>query len=200
MYEYSILLQLIQNQVKSRIKTYHTLQQDYPRHLVIDRKASLVVPAIIKMASASTSSEVSDDGQKMKEEELGNEDNEQNDMEKEKDDMSEGMKELDMNESTEDIEPQELDEGSEDDLEFLQYQSKWARVDQSWNRLNAKMDEFLAGKDPWEKMADLYSELSELKEDIEDRQQGNARRGEEIFRLSRNPGPLTEAYKVCTCT
>ena len=51
-------------------------------------------------------------------------------------------------------------------------------------------------KEPWEKMADLYQELDEWKDDMTERVDATMKRGEEIFGLDKNPGPLTERYKV----
>ena len=82
------------------------------------------------------------------------------------------------------------------DQELLHYHSKWTTVEEAWGHLDSELEQFLTNKEPWEKMADLYSQLDEWREDVEERMDTTVKRGEEIFRLDRNPGPLTEAYKV----
>lgn len=170
---------------------------------MVDRKQSVVVPAIVKITHQRTSSEDSENLENNEEEEEGEDKKEEGSMEDSN--MNEqGEQDLEKSETSKDMEPVEKDDTCKDnpteDDELVQYQFKWTKLEQSWSVLNGKMDEFVAGKDPWEKMADLYSELNEMMEDIEDRFEVNAKRGEEIYRLGTNPGPLTEAYKVCVDT
>ena len=99
-----------------------------------------------------------------------------------------------------------------EDPDFLHYQCQWADIDKGWGQLDTSLDDFLTNKGPWEKMADVYCELDGWRDEMKGRIDTTVRRGEEIYRLGRNPGPITEAYRVrgehmtdglymsCSCT
>ena len=96
-------------------------------------------------------------------------------------------------------EEQQDNEGSvesEVDVDLVHYQSQWSAIVENWTAVIENLDEFLTDKEPWEKMADQYLELDEWRDEMKEMIDGSVRRGKEIFRLDKNPGPLTETYKV----
>ena len=88
----------------------------------------------------------------------------------------------------------------ERDPDLVRYQSLWTVVDEGWASLELQLDEFVAKKEPWEKMADLFTELDDWRDDMKEQLDVTVKRGDELFRLNRNPGPITETYRVSNNT
>ena len=195
------MLQLIQRQLKAKAKEHHYLQQNYQHHLALDRKSSVLPPTVIGESGGTECT-----GEEELQEEKKDEPEASEKKEEEQQDSGEslgGVIELSPQDEAAEEEEEEGDmtqsteQANEDvDPELLQYQAQWVAVNEKWSSLDVKLEEFLVDKEPWEKMADLYQELDEWKDDMEEQVDATMKRGEEIFRLDKNPGPLTERYKV----
>ncbi len=215
--------------MKTKLKDYQYLQQNYQRHLAVERKVSIIPLQLSINGSESMEESLEQDGRLSqtddKESEMvggvGQSIEEQGDQQDTVDrpgqsqgdqqdtsvmvervgqsqgdqqDISEMVDSA--GQSIEDQRDQQDIGGSEHDADLVRYQSQWTAIEENWTIVNTKLEEFLIDKEPWEKMADQYLILDEWRDEMKERIERSIRRGEEIYRLDKNPGPLTETYKV----